>query len=189
MNEMLLISRGDTELGRLSEDDVLELLRIGFLIPTDTWIREGMTASLTLSDLKPDSLNEPLPTSVANKMKNRIVAARNSLTGTASQTAKRLKQFTGQSHDRVAAATSQLLISFAPQIKTLVAEQLIRYPVQTIQSALRDDTFMEKLFGATYDCLPKPVCRFISEQAFVQFCVEHKHKLLPSTPTDPEVGR
>jgi hypothetical protein len=46
------------------------------------------------------------------------------------------------------------------------------------QAALRDDEFMRKVFGATYDCLPRPVRRFMTEPAFIQFCLERRWELL-----------
>jgi hypothetical protein len=37
---------------------------------------------------------------------------------------------------------------------------------------------MRKTFGAVYDCLPKPVYRFVSEAAFIEFCMARRRKLL-----------
>jgi hypothetical protein len=47
---------------------------------------------------------------------------------------------------------------------------------------------MRKLFGATYDCLPKPVYRFVSEQAFIEFCMERRRELL-DLPTKQDGSR
>jgi hypothetical protein len=37
---------------------------------------------------------------------------------------------------------------------------------------------MRKLFGAAYDCLPRPVQRFVGEEKFVNFCMQRRQKLL-----------
>jgi hypothetical protein len=49
---------------------------------------------------------------------------------------------------------------------------------RTTQAALKDEEFLRKLFGAVYDCLPKPAKRFVSEPAFLEFCFKHQRKLL-----------
>jgi hypothetical protein len=54
----------------------------------------------------------------------------------------------------------------------------VKQSLTRAQAAMRDDEFMRKLFGATYDCLPKPVYRFVKEEAFIQFCMERRGKLL-----------
>jgi len=46
------------------------------------------------------------------------------------------------------------------------------------EAALEDEIFLRKLFGAFYDCLPKAVYRFVSEHAFIDYCLRHRRKLL-----------
>jgi hypothetical protein len=74
--------------------------------------------------------------------------------------------------------TSRLLDSFTPQIQKLVAHQLVKQSLTRVQAAMRDDGVMRELFGATYDCLPKPVYRFVKEETFIQFCMERRQKIL-----------
>lgn len=60
---------------------------------------------------------------------------------------------------------------------------------------VQDDEFMRKTFGAVYDCLPKPVCRFIGEERFIAFCLEHRRRLVAPNDAaecgvaEPEMGK
>ena len=42
-----------------------------------------------------------------------------------------------------------------------------------------------KVFGAAYDCLPKPVSRFVPEQQFIAFCMKHRAQLLQRDSSEP----
>lgn len=77
-----------------------------------------------------------------------------------------------------------MLVAFVPQIRKLVSSQLVMQSVARIEVAIHDDDFMRKLFGATYDCLPKSVYRFASEEVFIQFCMERRKELLTPPPAD-----
>jgi hypothetical protein len=54
--------------------------------------------------------------------------------------------------------------------------------MKSTSTALRDEVFLRKLFGAVYDTLPKPIYRFVSEEAFLTFCFKHQRRLLPPQP-------
>jgi pimeloyl-ACP methyl ester carboxylesterase len=65
-------------------------------------------------------------------------------------------------------------------VQKLLAAQLKDKPLTAARSALQNDELMRKAFGALYDCLPRPVCRFIGEDAFMRFCLQHRERLLKS---------
>ncbi len=80
------------------------------------------------------------------------------------------------------------LDSYTPQIRKLVENQLVQRSVTHAQDALHNDDFMRKVFGATCDCLPKPIHRFVAEQAFIEFCLEQRQRLLGPASTRPGGG-
>jgi hypothetical protein len=65
-----------------------------------------------------------------------------------------------------------------PQIRKLVTQQMVKSSVTRVRTAVHDNEFMRKVFGATYDCLPKPVHRFVTETAFIEYCTKHRQKIL-----------
>jgi hypothetical protein len=71
-----------------------------------------------------------------------------------------------------------MLAAFTPQIQRLVSSQLVKHSVARVQAAVQDDALLRKLFGAVYDCLPKPLYRFVKEEAFIQYCMERRKQLL-----------
>jgi predicted CoA-binding protein len=170
----LIVAREQFELGALTKAEVRELLDAGFLRTTDAWRNEDAKEWLSISELFPEQTNPSL-TGVVGQ---RIADVGKSMADSASQISSKLKSFTARGQRHLTTSSTQLLESFLPQLRKIVANQLIRQPVQSIQSALRNDDFMRKFFGAIYDCLPKPVCRFVSEEPFIQFCMDRKAQLL-----------
>ncbi len=96
----------------------------------------------------------------------------------------RLRSLAGQTPSAMSAATGALLEGYLPQIRAALDQALAAAgaanvrALEAVRSGVRDDVLMQKTFGAVYDCLPKPVCRFISEDRFVAFCLEHRTRLL-----------
>ncbi|HEX5218821.1 MAG TPA: CoA-binding protein [Verrucomicrobiae bacterium] len=182
MSQKVIIAREQIELGALTKAEVKELLDAGFLRTTDTWRPEATNEWLPVSALFPEQTQQSLEDVVRHK----LATVGKSVASSASQMTSKLRSFTARGRRQLTASTTQLLESFLPQLRRLVASQLIKQPVQSIQSALKNDEFVQKFFGAVYDCLPKPVCRFVAEEAFIQFCMDRRAQLL--TP-DLEVGQ
>ena len=92
---------------------------------------------------------------------------------------------TGTTKAGAARVTDKLLSGFIPQIRKIVSDLGQTKPFQALRSSVGDDQFMLKVFGAAYDCLPKPVHRFVSEQHFVTFCMKHRDQLVGGKTSNP----
>jgi hypothetical protein len=73
---------------------------------------------------------------------------------------------------------SRLLDDFGPRLRELTQSQLKERVVDSTSKALRDEAFLRKMFGAIYDCLPKPIHRFVGEEAFVAYCLRNRRRFL-----------
>lgn len=176
MNGKLHIARVESELGMLTDSEALEMLRAGFLSPPDLYCREGTVDWKPLAELQIET--EAKPDSTVRNAQQKLAATGGAALAQAAQLTQRLKWAVARGKTQLTDSASRMLDSYTPQIQSLVANQLLQQSVTRTQAALQDDEFMCKVFGATYDCLPKPVCRFVSEEAFIQFCLERRRKLL-----------
>ena len=173
---MLHIARIEKELGTLTEGEAVEMLQTGFLSPEDLYRVEGAAEWKPLSALRLESgIKSP---STLDLARQKLVAAGNAAASQATQFAEKLKHVATRSKAGLTDSASRMLDSYVPQIHNLVAVQLAAQSLTRAQAAMRDDEFMRKVFGATYDCLPRPVARFIGEEEFIQFCLERRRKLL-----------
>ncbi len=177
MNEKIIVSRDALELGSLTRLEARELLHAGFLKPTDVWRSDSLSQWLPLAELCADSPAEPL----AKVVQKKLWEARQSVVGGARQLTTKLKGLIGRGQE-LTLSSRQMLDAFIPQLKKLVAHQMIQKPIGSVHLALRNEKFMRAFFGALYDCLPRPVCRFITEPAFIEFCIEQRETLF--TPND-----
>ncbi len=176
------ISRGDLTLGVWTLVEVRELLNDGFLLPTDDYWVAGQPDWRPLSELPPDK-----PSAASAVMGRFGQALRDAaqtveckprqVIGAASNTAERQKH-------QVAQATERLLKDYLPKLREPVSRALAATS-QTVETVLRDEVLLRKIFGAAYDVLPRSVCRFIDERTFVEFCLKHRARLL-SDPTAHE---
>ena len=182
------IARGEAELGILTEAETVELLRAGFLLPTDHYWTGGMPDWKSLAEFKPEPEGKKSSAALMKLAKQTINSATESAVAHAARLTSKLKSVAGSGRSRFSASTNQMLDSFTPQIQKLVSNQLLGHSVARLQAAIHDDEFMRRLFGATYDCLPKPIHRFITEQAFIEFCLDRRQKLVGSTITGPGKG-
>jgi hypothetical protein len=187
------IARDGEVLGSLPESDVVELLRLGFFRPEDHYLRPGMTASRPLSELSPSAVQRDsaaAPASWIKKARKVVVDTSSNLAHTAQTTAGRLRTLATQNSSAATQAANRFLEGYVPQIRTAVSRLNASKPIQTIRTGVQNDEMMRKTFGAVYDCLPKPVCRFISEERFIAFCLKRRNGLLgiavPSEKKDNE---
>jgi hypothetical protein len=183
----LRITRDAVELGILPEAEARELLQLGLLKPGDLFSREGMAEPRPLAEL-----DATVPQS---EQRSWLSAARNSVSGAAAvaagsagTVAAKLKSLVTTPSAGLSGATSRLLDGYTGQIKSILSGLGDSRPLQAIRSGVRDDDTMRKVFGAAYDCLPRPVCRFISEERFVSYCMQHRSRLLDLPEARPEGG-
>ncbi|MEW6157199.1 MAG: hypothetical protein AB1813_07175 [Verrucomicrobiota bacterium] len=177
------IARNGQEFCQVTEQEILELLAAGFLLPTDTMRASPDAAWEALGDgkLKPQ---EHAPATASTWLKvpeipSRLIAG--AIESASSTLRQGLKKVSAASSDRLALASQQFLETQLPQIRRAIWRKV--QPTQ-VGAFLADNVLMQKTFGAVYDCLPKPVYRFISEEAFIAFCMQHKKRLLDISPPE-----
>jgi len=178
MDRKLHIARQETELGILTETETHELLQAGFLVPTDLYWTEGMADWKPLAGFKPEPKGKSSPATLVKLAKQTVKFAGMATVAQAARLRSGLMSVTGSGHLPLKATANQLLGAFTPQIQKLVSGQLLKHSMSHARAAVHDDEFMRKLFGATYDCLPKPLYRFVTEEVFVRYCMERRMEWL-----------
>lgn len=176
----LEIARGAMILGTVPESDIPELLESGFLQPTDS-VRAHETSSwipLVSLDFTKGSKAEFSLSSV--------VPVAKSVLSSALGAARSLHQIALGQKGQLNEAAANALESFTPQIGKIVTSLADTAPFRVIKSGVQNDDFM-RFFGAAYDCLPRPVQRFVAEEVFVNFCMERREKFIaPADVSKPE---
>lgn len=170
----LEIARGDWNLGVIPEDEVRELLVVGFLQPTDLFRAHESHAWAPLSEL---DISKPSPAEDGSLV-SRLMPVAKSLIGATAEAARAIKDVAARRKDQMGDATGAALESFLPQIRGIVVRVSETPPFRVIKSGVQNDEFMRKLFGAAYDLLPRPVQRFVSEERFIAFCMKHRQKIV-----------
>jgi hypothetical protein len=178
---VVFISRQGLELGKLPIREAVELLRAGFLLQDDEfWTAEiqerRLLAELEKADVSPGWLQ---------RAKTSVMTTTSAVMQGAGHITSKVSGTIRSGSTLIGAAATRVLDDYAPTLRERIAAQL-KSKVQTTQAALRDEVFLRKLFGAVYDCLPKPVHRFVAEQVFIEYCLKHRRKLLrePAFPVD-----
>ncbi len=186
---LIEISREATVLGTLPETEARELLAAGFLKTTDQFRAEPGVELRPMADLVSTRANEERSGTWFSKARDSIVSAGSAVAGTAGELASQAWRLTQATQSKAVEIPERLLSGFLPQIQKIITGLLETKPFQAVRDGVRDDDLMQKVFGATYDCLPKPVCRFVSETQFIAFCMKHRSQLLgdsaQSTPKLP----
>ena len=174
-DDLICISRQGLELGRLSVCEAPDLLRAGFLLPTDECWTHASAERRPLTELN------TLP---AGERPGWLKRAKTSVVMTTGAAIEQVGHITGKvsrsirgGQSLIGTVTTKVLEDYAGKLRELVATQM-KASVQSARAALKDEKFLRKLFGAVYDCLPKPVYRFVSEHAFIEYCLKHRRKLL-----------
>ena len=171
----LHILREGQELGSLPAAEARELVATGFLKPSDEFWIDDPGAVLTLEKLfeLPSSRRPPL----LARVKSSVVTAGGVARERAANVSRNVSALVKGQRIAAAASTTRALEDYMPSLRNLVSENLAKM-VCSAESALKDEQFLRKLFGAVYDCLPKPVRRFVAEASFVEFCLKHRRRLL-----------
>jgi hypothetical protein len=177
------IARDEEELGRFTTEEVTELLVAGFFRSSDRYWMPGMIDWLPIGEVFSPAKEKAVPALAA--LHRRLGETSASLAANVSRVVKHVKVGATQTGQAVSKTKERLLEKQLPAFQKLLADQLKDKPLAAAKSALHNEEVMRKAFGALYDCLPKPVCRFISEDAFIRFCLEHRERLLKS-PTPAE---
>ncbi|MEW6306612.1 MAG: hypothetical protein AB1705_24365 [Verrucomicrobiota bacterium] len=174
---ILEIARDEIVLGWLPEEDVREMLAAGFLKPTDTFHTGDAPDRRPLSALDESAPSEG-STQWLRKAGVTALAVGTTLAGKALEAGEGIKSLVTGTKATLDAASRKVLEDALPAIRQRVAAQLELPAIQKARAKLRDEEFMQKVFGAVYDCLPKPVTRFVNETQFIQFCQQHRRELL-----------
>ena len=175
MNERKVhLARGESDLGVLPLKEVRELLASGFLRPGDEFWMAGQTGWLPLSQLPavetPDG-------GIYHKLKEALTSAAAIAQKSAPSVTSRVASVAGKPTEQLTAATNRMLEDYLPHLGAS-AQMALAQTSRSADAALRDEGFLRKLFGAVHDLLPRAVCRFVNEEAFVDFCLRHRHRLL-----------
>jgi hypothetical protein len=172
---LIHVARGEAELGTFTLAETEELVEAGFLQSTDdAW-----------SDRMPEwrPLRETLPRlkAASADWRDKVVAGATLLSRVVGRRAGRLvatvKSQAADGQQAPSQAKQLALEQYLPQFQKLLAQQLRDKPAAVLQAAVQDESVMRNVFGALYDCLPKPLCRFVPGSLFVSFCMEHRQRL------------
>ena len=176
MSDEIVIAREELELGRLPVEDAMELIRAGFLLPSDEWWTDHDATRKRLSELAPDDPEAAAGWSA--RARQLATGANEAVRRGMSKVGRALLGATTKSRSATKRASDLLLSGYIPRLQGFVRHLLAQEFAIKATSALNDEVFLRKLFGALYDCLPKPVLRFVDEPAFIAFCFERRRELL-----------
>lgn len=174
-DDLICISRQGLDLGELPVRDATELLRVEFLLPADEFWTATNPERHLLSEL--DNVPSAASPGWLQRAKTSVVTATGAVVQGAGHITSKVSATIRGGPTLIGAVATKVLEDYAPTLRERIAAQM-KATVQTTQAALRDEVFLRKLFGAVYDCLPKPVYRFVSERAFIEYCFKHRRKLL-----------
>jgi len=172
------VARDEAPLGTFAPDEVLELLDTGFLKPGDaSWMR-GMKEWRPLNE----TMSRVPPAGHPPDWRDSVVAGSTALSrligrGMGKFVAN-VKVQAGGGPGVLTRARKMALEQYLPQFNKLVTETLREKPADFAREALRNDDTMRKFSGGLYQCLPRSLRRFVAEEAFVGFCLEHRQKLV-----------
>ena len=175
------ILRDGEVLGSLPKDDAVELLRLGFFRAADHYLSANMEESRPLSELAAAAAGTERSSPQASwieRARQTVADTTTTLAQSARETAGRLRSLAAGTPPALTRTTNKLLEGYLPQIRAAVIRVTASRPIQAIRAGVHDDEMMRKTFGAVYDCLPRPVSRFVSEERFIAFCLERRNGLL-----------
>src|SRR5437867_1399116 len=172
---LIHVARGEAELGTFTLTETEELVETGFLqITDDAW-------SDRMAEWRP--LGETLPRlkAASADWRDKVVAGATLLSGVVGQRAGRfvatVRSQAADGKEAVSHAKRLALERYLPQFQKLLAEQLRDKTAAVIQAAVHAEWVVRNVFGALYDCLPRPLRRLAPEAIFVNFCMDHRQRL------------
>jgi len=173
---LIRVARGEAEFGTCTLAEVREMVDAGFFLPTDE------AQVLGMSEWRPLGETITRLTVESGDWRDKVVAG---ATGLSRVLGRSVGQFVagvkaqasdepeGMSRSRKLALEQQL-----PQFQKLLAEHLRDKSVTIARAAVQNQAVMRNVFGTLYACLPKPICRLVSREAFNSFCMEHRQRLI-----------
>jgi hypothetical protein len=170
-------------MGALPESDVEELLRAGWLKADDLFWFAGMPSWEPLAAWKrvrADHRNDS-----ATNLGRALGATGVAMAQQAGGFARKLLGLAQEGRGEAAALAHKLLEASLPQIRKVLDRRHAAGALEKARAAIHDEALMRKTFTAAYDCLPRAVCRFVGEEAFVRFCLRHRRLLLDPAEAGP----
>lgn len=114
---------------------------------------------------------------MAVRMKKTMLGAAESVRAGAVLATAKASSAASRKKSEMTVAANRMLEDYLPRLSGLVTGAL-KKTMRSAETALHDEVFLRKLFGAVYDVIPKPIRRFVNEEMFIGFCLQHKQKLL-----------
>ena len=148
------ISRGQLELGAFSQSEIKDLLDAGFLLPTDTFGSQGQVERQPLSELV--QVMKPTRSWKTAHVRQSLAAATKSARAGAVWASRKVSSVAVRNKQNFGGVTRRLLEDYLPRLREFVAAALAE-TIHSAETALHDEVFLRKLFGAVHDVLPKPV--------------------------------
>lgn len=177
-DELIEISRCGAVLGTVSTVDAVELLAVGFLKADDEFRADAGEAWQALGLLQRTGDGAVSRGAWLRGVVRSAAVAGTQVFDAAGAVARAARELVGSTRTKIVDVPERFLVGFIPQIRQALVSLSATAPVQAVRGGVRDEVLMKKVFGATYDCLPKPVCRFVTEEAFVSFCMKHRGQIL-----------
>lgn len=168
-NDRIQVARGSLELGVQSQAEADELLRVGFLSPTDSFCADESQAWPPLTRLS------RVPPSTAGRLAT-VKEATGNVGTRATRVADKVISVTGRGGSAVRVTAWRRLEDYLPRIRDSVTSAPAK-TTSAIDLNFRDENFLRKLLGAASDTLPGPGRRFVGEEAFIEFCLKHRGRL------------
>jgi hypothetical protein len=172
------VARDEEELATFTPDEVSELLTSGFFKPADKYWMPGMSEWQPIGEVFGPPPASPAPSSWLTTIGRHVVEGSSDVVARVGGLVQTVKAGAAGTAHSLSQTKQKILEEQLPNLQKLLAAQLKAKPLAAARRALQNDDLMRKTFGALYDCLPKPVYRFISEDAFVRFCLAHRERLL-----------
>lgn len=177
------LQRNGQPLGSLPVAEVQALVEARFLLPTDEFRMAGQLDWKALAEF--DEKPPGSPTSLADRIKAAVAKATKPASQFIGQVATKTTELRNAPHAALSQATQKVLVDYLPSLQEMTRANLSRVQ-HAGNSALRDEEFLRKLFGAIYDSLPRPIYRFVTEPQFIDFCLRHRRRLLGAGELKPD---
>jgi hypothetical protein len=177
------LQRDGQSLGPLPAREVQALLEARFLLPTDEFRMPGQTGWKPLAQFEESPPTSQ--TSLAERIKGAVAKATKPAGQFIGQVSIKTAELRNAQNAAISKATQKVLTDYLPSLQEMTVANLSRLQ-RAGNTALRDEEFLRKLFGAIYDSLPRPVYRFVTEQQFIDFCLRHRQRLLGAGESQPD---
>ena len=154
MSRKLHIARDGVELGVWTNAETRELLRTGFLLPTDFFWVAGQADWQPLADWDDPAPESVEPADHLARARRHVVAASGRLAKQAVRLRHRFQSTSGDDSTRLTETANRLLRAFLPRLRQLASHQMIAQSATRLPALLQNEVLMRKLFNALYTGLP-----------------------------------